>query len=193
MGLDAQYWTERYKNNESGWDLGAISPPLKAYIDQLKNKDLEILIPGAGNAYEAEYLLKQGFTNVTVCDLSSVPLENLHKRVGENKALNLLNGDFFRLEQRFDLILEQTFFCALNPELRQGYFLKMRELLNPGGKLVGVLFNDALNRDRPPFGGYKEEYLTYIPAGLQVKVFDKCHNSIAPRADRELFMILQKD
>jgi hypothetical protein len=48
------------RSNETGWDLGQVSPPLKAYIDQLTDKNLRILIPGCGNSYEAEYLLEKG-------------------------------------------------------------------------------------------------------------------------------------
>mgnify|MGYP000899644145 FL=1 len=58
-----QYWSKRYLKNQTGWDIGAPSRPIKTYIDQLDNRDLKILIPGAGNSYEAEYLLKQGFKN----------------------------------------------------------------------------------------------------------------------------------
>ena len=50
------YWTNRYSKAKTGWDIGYPSTPLKTYFDQLENKDLRILIPGAGNAYEAEYL-----------------------------------------------------------------------------------------------------------------------------------------
>ena len=58
-----EFWTQRYEQNQTGWDIGEISRPLKEYIDQLEDKNLKILIPGAGNAYEAEYLFKQGFTS----------------------------------------------------------------------------------------------------------------------------------
>ena len=54
--LNSNYWQTRYLNAETGWDLGKVSPPLQAYIDQLSSQNLKILIPGAGNAYEAEYL-----------------------------------------------------------------------------------------------------------------------------------------
>jgi methyl halide transferase len=50
------YWTNRYETASTGWDLGEPSMPLKTYIDQLENTAIKILIPGAGNAYEAEYL-----------------------------------------------------------------------------------------------------------------------------------------
>jgi len=68
--LDQDYWDAQYKANTTGWDLGLVSPPIKAYIDTLKDKDIAILIPGCGNTYEAAYLLEQGFTNITVIDIA---------------------------------------------------------------------------------------------------------------------------
>lgn len=190
--LDEPYWTQRYEQGDTGWDAGSITTPLKEYFDQLSDKAVSILIPGAGNAHEAEYLLKHGFTNVTVCDLSEKPLKNLEERVGGTKSLRLVHGDFFELSGQFDLIVEQTFFCALDPSLRTKYFLKMCDLLKPGGRLAGVLFDDVLNADRPPFGGNREEYLRYIPEGLKILKMEPSYNSIAPRAGRELFMHLKK-
>ena len=46
--FNKEFWTKRYQDNEAGWDLGTISTPLKEYIDQLTDKNLRILIPGAG-------------------------------------------------------------------------------------------------------------------------------------------------
>lgn len=190
--LDAAYWSERYENRDTAWDVGTVTDPLRHYIDQVENKDLRVLIPGAGNAYEAEYLLSNGFNDVTVCDLSPLPLQNLAKRTGSPPALELLEQDFFELDGKYDLILEQTFFCAINPRQRKQYFEKMAELLAPSGRLVGVLFDDKLNSDRPPFGGTMKEYQRYIPKVLQVIHFERCINSIAPRAGREIFMNLRK-
>jgi methyl halide transferase len=208
--LDATYWNERYLSNNFGWDTGSITTPLKTYFEQLSNKELRILIPGAGNAYEAEYLVNSGFKNVFVCDLAPEPLKNLKERCPAFKSENLLLADFFELgnktliiqsdatkelnqashPQKFDLIIEQTFFCALNPSLRKKYFKKVSELLNSGGRLVGLLFNEPLNKDHPPFGGNKEEYLTYIDSSFKIKTFEPCYNSIKPRENRELFINL---
>ena len=55
-GDQKEYWINRYKEERTGWDIGYPSTPLKEYIDQLQDKNLRILIPGAGNGYEAEYL-----------------------------------------------------------------------------------------------------------------------------------------
>ena len=65
------------------------------------------------------------------------------------------------------VILEQTFFCALDPALRDRYVAHMEQLLAPGGKLVGVLFNDTLNADRPPFGGSQGGVRASFPPALR--------------------------
>ncbi|MEO6233475.1 MAG: hypothetical protein ABJB11_05910 [Ferruginibacter sp.] len=38
--LGATYWNNQYNANATGWDLGEVSQPLKAYIDQLSNKEI---------------------------------------------------------------------------------------------------------------------------------------------------------
>ncbi len=190
--LDKNYWTKRYKENDASWDLGDVSSPLKEYFDQLTNKNIFILIPGAGNAYEAEYLFNKGFKNITIIDLSDQPLQSIKKRIPNFPENNLIQGDFFEHQQQYDLIVEQTFFCAIDPSLRKKYAEKMYQLLKENGKLVGVLFNDVLNADKPPFGGNKEEYISYFKSYFNFKVFDVCYNSIKPRANRELFINFEK-
>lgn len=190
--LDEHYWSNRYQKDLTGWDLGVVSPPLKAYFDQLTDKSVKILIPGCGNAYEAEYLNEIGFKNVFVIDVSSIPLENFHKRCPSFPKEHLLEGDFFKLEASFDLIIEQTFFCALDPSLRGRYAKKMNHLLKERGKLVGLLFDTFLNEEHPPFGGTKVEYLKYFKDLFEIKTFETCYNSVKPRMGRELFIKLIK-
>ena len=48
--LSPDYWETRWQNNETGWDIGYVSPPLKRYFDDLPDKSIKIFIPGAGNA-----------------------------------------------------------------------------------------------------------------------------------------------
>lgn len=189
--LNEAYWSKRYKNKETGWDVGSPSTPLKEYIDQLENKNIKILIPGCGNAYEAQYLFENGFKNVFVIDLSPIPLQNLKERVPDFPDNQLLEGDFFELADQFDLILEQTMFCAIEPRLRMDYARKASELLVEGGKLVGVLFNREFEGG-PPFGGTKVEYLGYFSIQFKNVYLETCYNSIKPRQNSELFMICEK-
>jgi SAM-dependent methyltransferase len=192
MNLDESFWTNRYLSGQTGWDTGEVTTPIKEYVDQLENKGVKILVPGCGNGHEVKYLYDLGFTNVHVIDISAEPLRSLQQKCPEMPADQFIHGDFFELEGSFDLILEQTFFSAFNPETRPKYADKMFSLLKPGGKLVGVLFNIPLNETHPPFGGEKREYMTYFADNFEFKVFDTCYNSITPRAGNELFINLQK-
>lgn len=187
MIFDEKFWDNKYKTNKTGWDLGQVSPPLKAYFDQLTNKDLKILIPGGGNSHEAEYLIKKGFTNVHVIDISKLALTNLRKRVLSFPSSNLIHQNFFELKQTFDIVIEQTFFCALNPNLREEYVSKMHSVLNENGKLVGLLFDAKLNEDHPPFGGSKKEYTSLFQNLFAIEILEECCNSIENRRGMELF------
>lgn len=193
MNLNKEFWENRYHTNQTGWDIGHISTPLKEYIDQLTNKELTILIPGGGNSYEAEYLFLNGFKNVYVIDIVAEPLKNLKKRVPTFPKNHLIYNDFFKLEKQFDLIIEQTFFCALIPTLRSKYVTKMNELLNKEGKIVGLFFNFPLTNEGPPYGGSKKEYLHHFSKDFDIKVLEDCKNSIKPRQGKELFAILEKN
>jgi len=190
------YWTQRYKDEKTGWDIGYPSTPLKTYFDQLNNKDLKILIPGAGNAYEAEYLYKKGFKNVFILDISELPLEDFKKRNPNFPQTQLILGDFFTHNNTYDLIIEQTFFCSFPPleKTRKAYAKQMFRLLNNNGKLVGLWFDIPLTGDleKRPFGGNKTMYLSFLNPYFNVKTFEKCYNSIPERSNNELFGIFTK-
>lgn len=186
--LSADYWNERYINNASQWDLGIVSPPLKIYIDQLENKDIAILIPGAGNSYEAVYLMEQGFTNITVIDIAPIVIQLLKQKYPNQESIRFIEANFFDWNGQYDLIFEQTFFCAIDPVLRNNYVKHMASLLKPNGKLVGLLFNKIFEVG-PPFGGDKKSYQELFQSYFNLATIEVCHNSIAPRANTELFFI----
>ncbi|WP_418604327.1 methyltransferase domain-containing protein [Hwangdonia sp.] len=194
MNLTEEFWDNKYKTNDIGWDLGTVSPPIKAYIDQLSksDKELKILIPGGGHGYEAEYLNSKGFKNVFVVDVSKTALGNLKKRVPSFPSSHLIQNNFFELVMTFDLIIEQTFFCAINPELRALYAEKASEILQTGGKIIGLLFNVPLNKTHPPFGGNKEEYLAYFKPYFHIRLMEEASNSHESRSGKELFFNIQK-
>ncbi|MEF3080309.1 methyltransferase [Winogradskyella poriferorum] len=190
--FDKAYWEHRYEENKTGWNIGYASPPIKKYIEQLDNKSISILIPGAGNSFEAELLWGKGFTNTFVLDIAKQPLENLRNRVKDFPDEQLLHHDFFELNSKFDLIIEQTFFCALNPDLRKQYVEKMYQLLKPNGKLVGLLFDFPLTESGPPFGGNKDEYEAIFSKYFKIKILERATNSIKERQGKELFFIFER-
>ncbi len=192
--FDRNFWDQYYQDQNLPWDMGRVSPPLRAYIDQLTDKNLDILIPGAGNGHEAEYCWRQGFQKVRVLDISPLPLENIKRRIPDFPEAQLIREDFFSHNGQYDLILEQTFFCALAPTLRKRYVEKMYRLLRPGAKLSGLLFTFPLvsDQEKPPFGGSIDEYRELLTMRFTHVRIEECHNSHPARQGQEVFFIARK-
>lgn len=188
--LDKSYWTNRYHSKTTGWDIG-YTGPLGNILNNLEDKNSVILIPGAGNGYEADYALSLGIANIHVLDFSAPPLENLKKRLSKLKLENIHNTDFFQHEGTYDIILEQTFFCALNPKLRGQYTTKIHSLLKPNGILTGVMFDHALDTG-PPFGGSLKEYEKLFSPKFDIEIMERCKFSIPARAEKELYVKFRK-
>jgi SAM-dependent methyltransferase len=190
--LDQDYWDAQYKAKATGWDLGIVSPPIQEFVDTIQDKNSAILIPGGGNSYEAEYLLQQGFTNISVIDIAPTLIAVLKQKFVNHPNINIILGDFFEHQGQYDWIIEQTFFCALPPTMRPKYVWKMHQLLAPKGKIVGLLFNRDFE-EGPPFGGNKVEYSNLFSGAFTINKVEVCGNSVAPRANSELFIELEKN
>jgi methyl halide transferase len=185
------YWNDLYVKKETGWDIGFPSPAIREYADQLKHKDISILIPGCGNSYEAQYLLESGFTNITLIDIAPALTAALEKKFSNEsgKRIKIITGDFFEHRGNYDLILEQTFLSALHPSLRTSYAAQMRNLLHDGGHLAGVLFSRHFDVN-PPYGGTVEEYRELFTSNFIIKTMEPCYNSIDRRMGNEVFINL---
>ncbi|MFM7814675.1 MAG: methyltransferase domain-containing protein [Flavobacteriales bacterium] len=185
---DAEYWKTRWRDAETGWDVGQVSRPIQRFIDQLTQKDLVILVPGAGSGWEVEYVWRSGFHQVHALDIVPQARDVFAQRVPDFPMEQWHTVDFFSFDMRVDLVLEQTFFCAINPELRQRYAEHMRTLCLPKGRLCGLFFQFPLTDQGPPFGGDDEEYRTLFTPYFRVDRMELCTDSIAPRMGRELWV-----
>ncbi len=185
------YWEGRYVSGQTGWNIGYASTPIQDFANKLPSKSLKILIPGAGNAYEAEHLHRKGFTDVHILDFALQPLEAFKARVPDFPASHVYNQDFFEHSGQYDIVLEQTFFCALDPILRVDYVTKMHELLHPEGILAGLLFNISFAEDKPPYGGHESIYRPLFSKKFLIQEMSISKNSIPSRLGNELFVIMK--
>ena len=190
--LDKNFWDERWKTQKTGWDIGYSSPAIEEYILQYADKEAKVLIPGCGNAYEVEFLLKQGFSKITVLDISPSAVQILKDKYSDKKGVSVICENFFEHQGIYDLVIEQTFFCAISPSLRPEYAKKMHELLNENGRIIGVMFNRNFDKMGPPFGGSIAEYEQVFKKYFKIQMMDECYNSIQARKGSEIFINLKK-
>lgn len=190
--LDQKYWEAKWQSAETGWDLGESSPAIEKYILQYENKHAKILIPGCGNAYEAEFLWNQGYRNITILDIAPKAVEILNNKFKDKDGISVVCADFFEHRLKYDLIIEQTFFCALPTLLRKNYAEKMHGLLNENGRIIGVMFNRDFEQKGPPFGGSIPEYQFIFKKYFHIEKMEECYNSIESRQGSEVFVNLKK-
>jgi SAM-dependent methyltransferase len=144
-----EFWDARYASGETPWDFRGVPGALKAFLKTSRAGGA--LIPGCGSAYEVRAFDEAGW-NVAAIDFSPIAVERARAELGV-LSNSVLQDDFFRHDfgsQRFDLIYERTFLCALPPDLWPAYVKRMKQLLRPSGKLAGIfLYGDQA--EPPPY------------------------------------------
>ncbi|MFT5337609.1 MAG: SAM-dependent methyltransferase [Sphingobacteriales bacterium] len=186
-----EYWSKRYKATDTPWQLKEVSPAFVQWFSKVQPpKDTRILIPGAGGGHEAIWLEQQGYTNIVVLDWAPEVIQ-AQKKNHPNSTVSWICGDFFAESQKFDLILEQTFFCALPPAMRKAYFQKMGELLASKGKLIGVFFKQ-ISAGGPPFHCSEDDLLFGLSEVFEEVKIVGCEYSIAPRLGNEWWVVVGK-
>lgn len=190
--LDQNYWDKKWQDQEIAWDIGYSSPPIEQYLKQYLNIEAKILIPGCGNAHEAEFLWNLGFRNSTVLDFAPNAVQILENKFKEKKGISIICEDFFQHQGSYDLVIEQTFFCAIPTIRRNEYAQKMHDLLNDNGRIIGVMFNRNFEKKGPPFGGSIPEYQFIFKKYFEIEKMEECYNSIKARKGTEIFINLKK-
>ena len=110
-----------------------------------------MLIPGCGTDDEVLQFFRTAGFEVTAIDFSAVAVAQTRKALG-NFDGQIICGDFFKFDfqNRFDLIYERTFLCALHPRSWPKYAKRVAQLLQQRGKLAGVFFYGK-QADPPPY------------------------------------------
>lgn len=184
------YWEDRYLTGDFPWDLGHPSGPLLHYMRQLADKRLRILIPGGGAGHELAWLHHHGFANAVMLDFAPYAVQRVRSQYPQVPEHAVIEGDFFAHQGQYDLVLEQTFYCAIDPARRDGYMQHMATLVRPGGTLAGVWF--AFKFDPavgPPYGGSPLEYHQRMSPWFRLtRLVNPCPDSEPARAGKEVWL-----
>lgn len=189
-----KYWSSKYQNNEAGWDLGAPAAAIKSLVPKLKLPSSRVLVLGGGQGHDAGYFADLGH-HVTLIDISPEALTRAQKTYGDKPNIKFIQADLFDLPVemygQFDLVIEHTCFCAINPSLRDDLVRQWRRLLNETGFLLGVFFTMP-KRSGPPFGASEWEIRKRLENGFHTLVWQRFRHSISPRLGRELLVYAKK-
>ena len=188
-------WQRHYEENDLGWDLGQVAPPFVKLWQEEKLPLGKVLVPGCGRGHEVVFLAENGF-DVTAIDFSSGAVTYLKNALKKrNLEGRILHQDFFSLDEShegvYDLVLEQTFFCAISPKLRRDYVLNVSRILKPGGILVGLFYHTD-EQGGPPYNTTREDIEMHFSKKFEIQELDKTFLSAEQRKDKEWLGILKK-
>ena len=192
-----EYWEKSYQSGDMGWDLGGPTPIFNDWI-QFQTDSLSICILGAGNGWDAINFAEKGH-NVTAVDFAESAINNMHISA-RNKGvqINLIHSDIFDLSKlfnhTFDIVLEYTCFCAIDPGRRMDYVKITNKILKPDGKLVALLFpiDKDIKDGGPPFAVNLDSTISLFLKYFILDTKEISSLSIERRNGREVFVIFKK-
>jgi SAM-dependent methyltransferase len=152
----AHDWEGRYRRADTPWDLGAPPPALLALLEELAahGERLRVLVPGAGSGHDAIAWAAAGH-EVTALDVAPTAVELARGRAhGLRVLMDVVLADLFDLPRSFrdafDVVWEQTCFCAVPLERRPAYVEAMCSALRRGGIFYGLFWHHG-RPGGPPF------------------------------------------
>ncbi len=188
------FWSDHYKAGTTDWDMGGAHSALPVILPQLKIPKSRVLVLGAGLGHDAAYLAKLGHL-VTAVDFSEEAVNRAKEKYGGTENLNFVRADAFNLPEKwtgeFDMVFEHTCFCAISPEKRNQLIKVWRQVLQPGGHLLGVFFVSE-KRQGPPIGGSEWELRQRFKTNFNFLYWTRWRLSVDRRKGQELIVYARK-
>ncbi|KAF9426525.1 hypothetical protein BGZ94_006400 [Podila epigama] len=188
-------WNELWSKSITPWDAGVPSPALIEVIEQKPIKDQipksgNVLVPGCGRGVDVFYL-SNPHRKVYGLDISPIAVQlckDLQKEKGipESQA-DFFVGDFFNFttpNEKYQLVYDYTFFCAIQPELRPAWARRMAEIISKDGILITLMFPIGTHTTGPPFAVSVDTYRGFLEPNFECLLIDDC-TSFEARAGKE--------
>lgn len=187
-------WEQRYAVSDTPWDLDQPPPWLTRLIAEEAGDAKRVLVPGAGYGTDAIAWAKGGHEAVAL-DFSATALAGARDRAERHGvSIQLLEADIFdelpTLAGAFDLIWEQTCFCAIPPERRDDYVEAMAGRLKPGGELWGVFIHHH-RPGGPPFDMSPDLVREAFAKRFELQSLRPVEDSVERRRGQEFLVVLR--
>lgn len=157
--------------------------PLPALVKMVEEGSVpsgRALVPGCGRGYDV-VLLASSERHCTGLDISPIAIsvaENFFaglppEQKPARESVTFTAASFFDLpedsDNKFNFVYDYTFFCALDPSVRELWASKMSAIIASGGELCTIIFPIGDKAGGPPFAVTFEDYKSVLePVGFEV-------------------------
>tara|TARA_Y100001970_G_scaffold290375_1_gene423908 strand:+ start:2375 stop:2977 length:603 start_codon:yes stop_codon:yes gene_type:complete len=193
-----EFWQERYCSNNIPWDTQTTTPAL---IDSINHSEIKkIAILGCGYSKDSIFLANKNHL-VYPIDFAEKPIQHLNDLKIKDNLDNLfpIQQDIFNIgneyDNFFDIVIEYTCFCAIDPQRRIEYASLVNRILDRKGQFIALFFPTRIREnidEGPPFYVNLEETLSIFENNFNIVEIDKNPNSIKPRKGFEVLVIMDK-
>ncbi|AAW41015.1 hypothetical protein CNBA5080 [Cryptococcus deneoformans B-3501A] len=172
---DDNAWEERWAQGRTAFDQSAAHPVFVKFLKSDIARELGVpksgkaLVPGCGRGYDVHLLASTGLDAIGL-DLAPTGVEAARRWIGSQPSTSgkadILVQDFFTYDplEKFDLIYDYTFLCALPPSLRQEWARQTTHLANIAADTNPILITlmyplpPSAKSGGPPFALSEEIY-----------------------------------
>ncbi|KAJ3187527.1 hypothetical protein HDU85_006822 [Gaertneriomyces sp. JEL0708] len=169
-------WHDLWVSSHTPWDEGRAMPALIALFKPstlpasllTSLSQGTALVPGCGSGHDVLFLSSTpGRTSVTGLDISPRAVSVAESIRDEQKIpaskVSYTAGDFFSYTppEKYNLVYDHTFLCALEPQRRPQWAEKIHSLLSDGedtGFLITYMFPISDHQGGPPYALSEEIY-----------------------------------
>lgn len=149
MNKSKSHWENIYSRkqpNEVSWTQEVPQTSLDFIRNANLNKHSKIIDIGGGDSKLVDFLLEQGFEDVSVLDISEEALKRAQKRLGEKASkVHWIVSDInkFQPEEKYDFWHDRATFHFLTDENEiTNYLATAQQSINPSGVLVIGTFSE---------------------------------------------------
>ncbi|PPQ80619.1 hypothetical protein CVT25_001648 [Psilocybe cyanescens] len=204
---DQSTWETAWQKGVTPWDAGDAQPSLK---EAVKSSGLDLpssgraLVPGCGSGYDLIYIAQATGLSCLGLEIAETAIKKASQLIDEAKAKNsnifasISNQDFFTFNpsesERFDLVYDHTFFCAIPPPTRKTWGTQMAALVKPGGHLIVIVYPifSPYTPEGPPYYIRPEHYEELLAPNFE-KILDKVPEVSSPsHVDKERLVVWKR-
>ena len=138
-----EHWDKIYSTKtlqEVSWYQPVPKISLELILSSKLSKDSPIIDVGGGDSFLVDSLLNEGYTDLTVLDISKVAIERAKKRLGKHaKKINWIVSDItnFYPERKYSVWHDRAVFHFLRKEQEINSYLKsLNDATDVNGRLV---------------------------------------------------------
>ncbi|AGY60676.1 methyltransferase domain-containing protein [Gloeobacter kilaueensis] len=190
------YWESRYRQHQDRWDLGRPAPSFEYLLATPQAPPPgTVVVPGCGRGYDALLFASRGYKVYGFDFAADAIADATRSALRSGISVTFVQEDLFKLPREldslFDLVIEHTCFCAIDPSRRPEYVQIVHRLLRPGAELIAIFFAHP-RPGGPPFRTDPDEIERLFGGYFAIEQLEPAPVSVPERQGEELFARLRR-